>query len=92
MLKFPSIDKTPPGGDGYWHTGPDTTIDPRHVIAVEARVHRYHSFRPEQSYAVIHLSTGAVIEVMARSSVVQQAVREALVDVVHIPAKRVEGI
>ena len=72
MLKFPSIDKTP-CGEGHWAHGPTVAVDPAHVIAVEPREHRYHTYRPGQAYSLLHLSQGGTIEVFAPADGVNAA-------------------
>jgi hypothetical protein len=74
MIKFPSPDKT---GDESWRHGPDVSIYPEHVIAIEPRQHRYHSFRPAQHYATIHLSTGTAIDVFCDEATVSAIVDAA---------------
>lgn len=71
MIPFSSIDKS--GGEA-WHTGPDVFVEPGSVIAVEPREHSYHSFRPKQEYATLHLSTGATIDVFSSAARVQERI------------------
>lgn len=63
MLKFYGINKA--ARSDAWQFGLPVFIDPAHVIALEPKSHSYHSFRPSQEYTVVHLSTGAAIEVFS---------------------------
>lgn len=74
MLKFPSIAKQ---AFDAWQFGPPSAVDPRHIIAVEHREHRYHSFRPPQIYAVIHLSQGGTLEVFTSAKLVEVEMAKA---------------
>jgi hypothetical protein len=74
MIKFATPRKD---GDGPWSFGDDAFVNPAHVIAIEPAEHRYHSYRPAQSFTRIHLSTGAVLEVFACARAVAEAVRKA---------------
>jgi hypothetical protein len=70
VLKFPSIKKD--HGDSWQH-GPDVSVKAEHIVAVEPRSHSYHSFRPAQEYSVLHLATGAQIEVFVDAKVMERA-------------------
>lgn len=70
FVRLPTPDKSDPGE--AWRYGPEASIDPAAVVAVEPRQHRYHSFRSAQDYAVVHLSTGGTIEVFASADLVMK--------------------
>ena len=72
-LKFPTAVKD--SEDRYAY-GADAHIDADQVIAVEPRLYRYHTFRPEQELAIVHLSTGQTITVFAPSGRVMEKVLE----------------
>lgn len=76
MLKFPSIIKD--NGD-RWYGGVEVALDPAAVVAIEPRVHRV-AYEPGQSqqYTIIHLASGATIEVFVLGSVVGYAVEQAI--------------
>lgn len=72
-LNFTSIDKK----EDVWGNGLPTTVDIRAVVAMEPRENRYHSFRSPQQYTVLHLNTGAVIEVLSSVENVRHFMRQA---------------
>jgi hypothetical protein len=77
MVKLCTLDKR---GDESWHRGDYAYINPAHVIAIESKEHRWHSFRPGQTYATVHLSTGTAIDVYEDATEAQAKVDEAMDD------------
>lgn len=74
-LRFPSVLFTQ---QGYAIYGPDTTVDPEHVLGVEAKMHHWSSQKPDQHLSIIHMSTGSKVEVFVRSERITRAVEDAL--------------
>lgn len=74
-LRFPSVIFTE---QGYAIYGPDTTVDPAHVLGVEAKIHHWSSQKPDQHLSCIHMASGAKVDVFMRSERITRAVEEAL--------------
>jgi hypothetical protein len=74
-LRIPSVLYTQ---QGYAIYGPDNAIDPEQVLGVEAKVHHWHAHRPDQHLSIVHLSTGAKVEIFMRSERFTRAVEEAM--------------
>lgn len=72
VLALPAIDKS--DRDGHWRPGSLIAVDPDDVVAVEPRVHRWNSFRSDQDYAVVRLSSGTELEVLATARSIEQKV------------------
>lgn len=69
LMALPGIIKR----DGeHWSRGDEVHVDPAAIVAVEPRQHSYHSFRPSQDYSVLHLDSGATLEVFLEARRVEQ--------------------
>lgn len=74
VIKFPTIIVN---SEGVYLYGPEAHIDPSHVVAIEPKQNRYHSFRPAQNYATVHLSTGGTINVFQDAEAVVKTLDKA---------------
>jgi hypothetical protein len=74
-LRFPSVIYA---SDSAAHYGPETTIDPECVMAVEPKLYSYHTFRPAQQLAVITMRGGNKVEVLMTAERVSASIDDAL--------------